>query len=198
MTKALDLEKMDQIPFIASSVHLADMGSPMQQDEGQPIVPDNREQELAAIPVPTPEELAKAVSYQVYGLSRISDDHASGPQGYDITERMTAFNQANYPENYARCKQLYHFGRKHITQLLGDIPMESYEDKEAWNRKAREFMLGCEEVHNWLDEQDLNDEDWVSDDGMEIDHAVNVEKEAKDGKDSKGAVQLSRPSAEAK
>ncbi|GHJ84281.1 hypothetical protein NliqN6_0683 [Naganishia liquefaciens] len=178
MTKALDLEKMDQIPFVASSVHLADMGSPMQQDEGQPIVPDNREQELAAIPVPTPEELAKA--------------------GYDITERMTAFNQANYPENYARCKQLYHFGRKHITRLLGDIPMESYEDKEAWNRKAREFMLGCEEVHNWLDEQDLNDEDWVSDDDMEIDHAVNVEKEAKDGKDSKGAVQLSRPSAEAK
>ena len=98
---------------------------------------------------------------------------------------MTAFNQANYPENYARCKQLYHFGRKHITQLLGDTPLVSYEDKEAWSRKAREFMLGCEEVHRWLDEQDLDDEAWESDDDMEVDNVVDATKESKHSEDTK-------------
>jgi hypothetical protein len=106
---------------------------------------------------------------------------------------MTAFNQANYPENYSRCKQLYHFGRAHITKLLGDIPMESYEDKELWNRKAREFMLGCEEVHAWLDEQELDDEEWEDEDEMEVDKAVVPAKEAKVDSSAKG-----KPSNEAK
>lgn len=111
---------------------------------------------------------------------------------------MTAFNQAHYPENYARCKQLYHFGRKHITQLLGDAPMESYEDKEAWSRKAREFMLGCEEVHKWLDEQDLDDEAWESDDDMGVDKAADSEKKAKDSKETKALLQVVKPADEAK
>jgi hypothetical protein len=106
-----------------------------------------------------------------------------------ITERMTAFNQDNYPENYARCKQLYHFGREHITQLLGAIPFSAYEDEELWARRAKEFMYGCEEVHKWLDAQDaLDDDDW-EDEEEELERereamfaAINARKEAKDVK----------------
>lgn len=71
MSAAVSLEKMDQTPFLASNVDLADVSSPMQEDEDSPIVWKSREQELAAIPVPTPEELAQAVSHLNYRLSKV-------------------------------------------------------------------------------------------------------------------------------
>jgi hypothetical protein len=62
MSAALASHNRDQTPFLASNVDLADAGSPMQQDEDSLLVKGTREQELAEIPVPTPDELAKAVS----------------------------------------------------------------------------------------------------------------------------------------
>lgn len=102
---------------------------------------------------------------------------------------MTAFNQDNYPENYARCKQLYYFGREHLTKLLGAIPFSAYEDEELWERRAKEFMYGCEEVHAWLDAQDALDDDSWEDDEEEIEREraamIAAMSAGKDGKDAK-------------
>lgn len=78
MSTTLGLEQMDQTPFLASNVDLSDVGSPMQEDEDSPIVLKSREQELAAIPVPTPEELAQAVSHLVYRHSKVSKGDVPG------------------------------------------------------------------------------------------------------------------------
>jgi hypothetical protein len=112
---------------------------------------------------------------------------------------MTAFNQDNYPENYARCKQLYHFGREHITKLLAGIPLSAYEDKELWERKAKEFMLGCEDVHAWLDEQDaLDDEDW-EDEEEEIEKEKAAKEAATKAQSDKDAKDVKvEPSVDAK
>lgn len=67
MSVALGLNPMDQTPFVASNVdnlQLADIGSPMQQDEESPVLGNDREKEIAAMKTPTPEEVEKAVSFR--------------------------------------------------------------------------------------------------------------------------------------
>jgi hypothetical protein len=92
---------------------------------------------------------------------------------------MTDFNRELYPEGYARCKELYRFARQHITDLIADMPLDPEEDKAKWERKAKLFLLGAEEIHDWLDaEEGLDDSAWVDDDDME-------EEESKDAKNGK-------------
>jgi hypothetical protein len=61
---------MDQSPFVASNVenlqdYPADIGSPMQQDEDSPVFKSSREQQLAAMDAPTPEDVEKAVGLRI-------------------------------------------------------------------------------------------------------------------------------------
>lgn len=69
MSAAPSLTLMDQSPFVASNVdnlQLADIGSPMQQDEESPVLGNDREKEIAAMKTPTPEEVGKAVSSSAF------------------------------------------------------------------------------------------------------------------------------------
>ncbi|KAJ9108143.1 hypothetical protein QFC19_002611 [Naganishia cerealis] len=163
MSTAITMPALDQPQFVASNTDVSkhgavgDLGSPMQKDD-EPAVELDLEQKLAEIETPTPEELAKV--------------------GADLTERITDFNRELYPEGYARCKQLYRFARQHITDLIADIPLDPTEDEEKWERKAKMFLLGCEEVHAWLDEEDgLDDSAWIDEE--------DEEEEGKDSKDAK-------------
>ncbi|KAJ9120774.1 hypothetical protein QFC22_002707 [Naganishia vaughanmartiniae] len=158
------MSALDQPQFVASNTEVSkhgaigDMGSPMQEDEDLSVELD-LEQKLAETETLTPDELAKI--------------------GADLTERMTDFNRELYPEGYARCKELYRFARQHITALIADMPLDPEEDKARWERKAKLFLLGAEEVHEWLDAEDgLDDSAWIDDDDME-------EEESKDVKNGK-------------
>jgi hypothetical protein len=94
---------------------------------------------------------------------------------------MTDFNRELYPEGYARCKQLYRFARQHITDLIADLPLNPEDNRAMWDRKAKLFLLGAEEVHDWLDAEDgLDDSAWIDDDEAEEEEDKDVKNRKSD------------------
>jgi hypothetical protein len=77
---------------------------------------------------------------------------------------MTDFNCDFHPDERIKYEMRQH-AKKHLRSVATSIPEKIDQEDPAWQRKAREFLVGCAEMDAWLeehaDDNDYEDEDDV-------------------------------------
>jgi len=75
---------------------------------------------------------------------------------------MTDFNCDFHPDEPIKY-EMRQFANKQFKSIVTSIPEKSDPEDPVWKRKAREFLVACEEMDGWLekheDEDDYTDED---------------------------------------
>lgn len=75
---------------------------------------------------------------------------------------MTDFNCDFHPDEKSKF-EMRQTARKLFHSLVLSMPEKVDPNDPEWQRKAKEFMLGCEEMDKWLteneDEEDYTDEE---------------------------------------